>query len=127
MRPGDERIQFIGFRPDTAQLFCQASVYFQPSEFESFGLAVCEAMMFGLPCVVSNCGGLAELVQNGKSGFVVEGWSEDPLAQKLTELISDDRKRNEMGRFSRKRYLESFTEERWLSGFSEIVKDMMCQ
>ena len=123
----DARIKFIGFEPDTATLYSGAAVYFQPSEFESFGLAVCEAMMHGLPCVVTDCGGPAELVQNETNGYVLRESDEDLMVEKILDLVQDNKKRTEMGRLSRNRYLDLFTEDRWRDGFNKIVEEVAAQ
>ena len=121
---GHKEIRFLGFVPDPDNLYIQASLYFQPSEFENCSLAVCDAMMFGLPCVVTDCGGLPEQVINERNGFVVSESNEELIAEKILELINDEQKRSEMGDYSRKRYLEAFTESHWKTAFDRLVKEI---
>jgi len=120
----EPRIRFLGFRSDPDNLYVQAAVYFQPSEFESFGLAICEAMMFGLPCVVTDCGGPRELVEDGKNGYLIRESDEDLLTERIICLLHDEKLRQKMGEHSRKRYLENFTESKWVNGFSRILREM---
>ena len=102
----DPRIRFLGFKTDPNDLYAQASVYFQPSQFESFGLAICEAMMFGLPCVVTDCGGPRELVEDGITGFVIDQEKEDLMVEKIALLLLNSELRSKMGALSRQRYLK---------------------
>ncbi len=109
----EDRVRFLGFSTQPDDVLIKSSIYFQPSKFESFGLGVCEAMMFSLPCVVTDCGGVVELVENGKTGFVVPEWEEEIMVDKLLTLIRSEALRKEMGTKARLRYLEHFTVQEW--------------
>lgn len=68
-----------------------------PSHYESFGMVALEAMACGTPVVASQIGGLAFLVQDGLTGYVVPYGEAPLLAEKLTRLIMDPPLRREMG------------------------------
>lgn len=72
-------------------------VYVALSREESFGVAIIEAGAVGKPVVVSNVGGLPEVVVDGKTGFIVP--KEDPLAASLVieQLIRDQNLREKIG------------------------------
>lgn len=121
----DRRIRLLGFVEDPSPLYSEATLYFQPSEFESFGLAICEAMMSGLPCIVSDCGGPSELVTNGVNGYVVQRTDEDGMVQCVLDLLEHKSIRTAMGTESRARYLQLFTERHWRISFDSMVADML--
>lgn len=75
------------------------SVFAVPSteDSESFGVAAVESMACGVPVVVSNVGGLPEVVKEGETGFVVPKESPDELAEAMNTLINDEEKRTQMG------------------------------
>ena len=78
----DERVELPGFVDVTAELG-QARCFALSSLKESFGLACVEAMAFGLPCVVTACGGPQEIIDAAALGAVVP--VDDPRA--LAEAI----------------------------------------
>ncbi len=70
---------------------------------ESFGVAVIEASACEKPVVVSNKGGLVEVVEDGVTGIVVESQNPQAIASALEKLINDENLRKEMGRKGRAR------------------------
>jgi L-malate glycosyltransferase len=64
---------------------------------ESFGVAAVESMACGVPVVVSNVGGLPEVVLEGKTGYVVKKENPAKLAAAFLKLIENPDTRNEMG------------------------------
>ncbi len=66
------RINFVGYNSDVLSYYKKAYLYFQPSISESQGIAVVEAMANGIPCIVSNVGGLPEVVKDGITGYVCD-------------------------------------------------------
>jgi L-malate glycosyltransferase len=64
---------------------------------ESFGVAAVESMACGIPVVVSNVGGLPEVVLEGKTGFVVEKENPSQLADAFIKLLEDPELRRKMG------------------------------
>lgn len=97
------RAIFKGSSQSPQKYYRHAAVYFQPSTLESHGLAVLEAMSFGIPCVVSNVGGMPESVADKVTGFVAESNNPEEMAQRLIELIENSSLRRYMGNNSIKR------------------------
>lgn len=87
----------------------QASVFVLPALFEPCGLVVAEAMAHGLPCIVSDAGGLSEFVEEGRSGYIVPPRDASLLAERLVTLLEHDDLRREMGRNSLERVCREFT------------------
>ena len=81
-----DRINFLGARSDVQEYYSRSYLYFQPSIVESFGISVIEAQFFGLPCIVSDSGGLPETIVNGQSGLVVSNFFEKYLEAFFTIL-----------------------------------------
>lgn len=52
-------------------LLSNTDIYLQPSKYESLGIAIIEALSYGIPVIASNTGGIPELVDDGKNGFLI--------------------------------------------------------
>jgi glycosyltransferase involved in cell wall biosynthesis len=78
---------------------------------ESFGLPAAEAAASGLPVIVTRSGGLAELVVDGVTGYVVNRADSGQLAGAIVQLLLDDRAKTSMGIQGRKRVIELFSWE----------------
>jgi len=79
-----------------------------PSFPEPFGLVVAESMALAKPVVGTKMGGIAEQIENGVTGFLVEPNNPGQLAAALELLLSDSELRRKMGENGRKRFLEMF-------------------
>jgi glycosyltransferase involved in cell wall biosynthesis len=83
------------------QVFREADVFVLPSQNEGMSVAVLEAMACGLPVVVTDTGGTAELVQENVNGFVIPWSNVNDLTEKLALLVRDQQLRHRMGNASR--------------------------
>ena len=77
--------------------YSASEIVVMPSHYESFGMVALEAMACGTPVVASQVGGLAFLVRDGETGYVVPGNDVQMLAKRLVELIKDKDLRNKLG------------------------------
>lgn len=75
--------------PELADLFRVSDAVLVPSYSESFGLVALEAKACGTPVLAHNVGGLAELVDHGRSGILIDSLDPAVWAQHLAELIAD--------------------------------------
>jgi len=107
-------IKFLGFQRNIAELYSQCDIYFQPSLMESHGIAVVDAMIMGLPSVVSNTGGLPESVVDGITGYVINPSDTDTMVEKLLTLLEDENLRKSMGMAGKERYKTKFSQDRWI-------------
>jgi glycosyltransferase involved in cell wall biosynthesis len=81
----EERVRFLGFRSDVALLMAACDLIAHTStEPEPFGRVIVEAMLCGKPVVASQSGGAVELVETGKTGWLVP--PADPI--RLAEIIT---------------------------------------
>ena len=83
------RVHLLGNRSDVAALLARADVFALPSRFEGLPSAVIEAMAAGVPIVATNGGGVAELIEDGVSGWVVPPASPAALASAIRDALAD--------------------------------------
>ena len=79
-----------------AKLYSAADVYLFPTLAETFGMTIVEAMSCGLPVITFETGGVPEIVENEKTGFVVEYKNGEKLISALEKLLVNDDLREKM-------------------------------
>lgn len=85
-------VVFLGKRDEVAPLLSLADILLLPSEKESFGLVALEAMACGVPVIGSNAGGIPEVVEHGRSGFLSAVGDVDDMAKNTLVLLNDHTK-----------------------------------
>jgi glycogen(starch) synthase len=92
----EHKVLFLGFVDDETLLKLQkcADVSVVPSLFEPFGIVALEAMAAKSPVVVSDTGGLSEIVDHNATGFKVYPNNPDSLAWGITKILIDENYRN---------------------------------
>ncbi len=109
---------------EVVKFYQAADVFVLPTYSEAFNLDIIEAMACELPVVTTRAGGNPEIVEDGKTGFLVEVGDSSALANAVIKLLSNEDLRKKMGKNGRKR-VESFswdnTVTNLLSFYREIV------
>jgi len=96
-------VQLPGFLEDLDEFYAALDLYIMPSRSEGWGLTALRAMAFGLPVIASNVGGLPELVEHGKSGWLAPPDSSLALADVIVDAASDLARLGDFGRNARRR------------------------
>ena len=82
-------VRFMGVRSNIGPLIASADLLLLPSQHESFGLAALEAMACGVPVIASKVGGLPEVIDDGKNGFLFSVGNTEEAAEKAVNLLKD--------------------------------------
>jgi len=96
-----ERVHFLGKHEAVQNILPIADVMLMPSELESFGLAALEAMACKVPAISTNEGGVPELIEHGKNGYLAKVGDVEAMTGYALELLTDDARLNEMGELAR--------------------------
>jgi glycosyltransferase involved in cell wall biosynthesis len=96
-------VEFLGWQtgPALARLYQAAEIVVVPSMYEPFGLVALEAMACGRPVVASRTGGLAEVVADGSTGYLVPPGDYLSLAQRMAQLLLEPARAAAMGQAAR--------------------------
>ena len=90
----------------------QAHVFALASHDEAIGVAIMEAMAMSLPVVVTDVGGVSELVRDGREGLLVKPHSPGDMAKAIGDLLMDSKRCCRLGKSGAKRVRQRFSSER---------------
>lgn len=110
-------------KDNVVDFYKSANIYYQPSLIESFGFAVIEAMSFGLPCVVSNVGGLPEVIDNNENGFLCNLDSEKDAVSKIIKLLNNDLEYKRISQNSKIKTQTTFSESIWTNHMNKTLNE----
>jgi N-acetyl-alpha-D-glucosaminyl L-malate synthase BshA len=91
-------VLFEGEQQDPVPLLSCADLFLLPSSQESFGMAALEAMACEVPVVASRIGGLPELIDDGKTGFLCAMDDTDGMAACALEVLTNEARSAEVGK-----------------------------
>ncbi len=120
-----DRVHFMGKQPRIADFFSIADLFLLPSEMEAFGLAALEAMACEVPVVVSRTGGLLEVVEHGKSGYLAEVGDIDAMADAALAILSDDALRQRIGRIAREAALDRYAHHKVIPMYEQFYREVL--
>ena len=124
--PYRDRIHVLGFRKDAPAVIAACDAAVLPSvKREGLPKTVIEAMAYGVPPVVTDCGGSPELVVDGVSGFVVPVRDPEALAGAINELYADAELRARLGQGARERIASTFRIEDTVARTLELYRDLV--
>lgn len=114
-----------GFRRDACSLIaaCHCSVLASLKR-EGLPKTVIEAMVYGVPPVVTDTGGSAELVVHGETGFVVPPGEPEALARSIQYLCEHPSEAEAMGRLARRRIDECFNVHQTVARTLELYREL---
>jgi glycosyltransferase involved in cell wall biosynthesis len=121
---GLDCVNFLGYRKkeDLPEFYAAADIFVFPSVEEVFGLVLVEAAAAGLPLVASKlAGGTADLVREGRNGYVVDPRDIDEMGERLRRLCDSRELRKSMGEESHRIITESVNIHRSADGFVEAI------
>lgn len=118
---------YLGTREDIAFLLNLCDIFVLPSYKEGFPVTVLEAKACAKPCVVSDCEGCVEAIQNGFDGILAKMRDSSDLAEKIDLLLGDERLRINLGQNAFKdalQYDENFIARRYLELYDEMFEGL---
>jgi L-malate glycosyltransferase len=95
------RVEFLGKVDRVYEKLSISDLMLVPSEMESFGLAALEGMACELPSIATLVGGVPEVIDHGRSGFLAAVGDVDAMAGYAIDILSDEKRLREMGKVAR--------------------------
>ena len=109
---------------EIAACYSACEVFALPSRGEGFGLVYLEAMACGKPVIGGAHGGAPEVIEDGKTGYLVQHGDVSQLATSLETLLSDPALAAEMGARGRERVERDFKFDAFAKGFTRILREL---
>jgi len=120
----ERSVRCLGFQRDIRWIECAADVQILCSDSEPLGTAILESMALGVPVVISEGGGLMEIVLDGEHGFVVPRGDPAMLATRVGQLLADEAMRHNFGQRARRLVESNLTARHCADRISAIYESI---
>jgi glycosyltransferase involved in cell wall biosynthesis len=118
---------FLGYQEDVAPFYAAFDALVLPSSNEGTPVSAIEALAAGRPVVATRVGGVPDVVEEGKDGFLVEPGATDELADRLGQLARDPELREQMGRAGRERVLPRYSVDRLVDDVDRLYRSLLSE
>lgn len=118
----DHLVRFVGHREDASRFFGLFDVFWLASDFEGMSNSLMEAMAAGVPVVAGDIPPNRELIDHGKTGYLVPVGDSKAFAQHADRLLADDELRRKISDTARERMRAEFSVERMVERYGEVYR-----
>ena len=116
-----DRVEFLGHREDVGTLLADADVFVLPSRSEAFPNGAIEAMAAGLPVIASAVGGLRDLIDDGRTGLLVQHPDDaGAFAAAVHRVLTDGGLAARLGAAARAEVRDRYSFERMVHAFEDL-------
>jgi glycosyltransferase involved in cell wall biosynthesis len=120
-----ERLIWAGLRDDMPDVYFASDVVAVTSDNEGTAVSAIEAHAAGLPVVSTRVGGMASVVTEGESGFLVDPEDETAFVTAVAEVLRDDALRRRLGENAAHRVRSDFSLERLVAGVDALYRRLL--
>ena len=112
---------------DKEAFFRTADIFVFPTYYhnECFPLVLLEAMQHGVPCISTCEGGVPDIIEDGKTGYIVERRRPEQLVAKMERILNDRVLRESMGRAGRCKFEQEFTLRTFEERICEVLGNLV--
>lgn len=121
----DKRCQFLGVRSDVGDLLQTFDVFVLSSLWEGMPISLLEAQYFGVASVVTNVGGIPEVIEDGYNGLIVQPKDTDGLASAILKVLRDDSMRNRLGQNGKEVFRHRFTIDKMADTYIDLIDKIL--
>lgn len=120
-----DKVLFLGKQKNISDLLSISDVKLLFSEKESFGLVLLEAMACGVPCIGTNVGGVPEVIEHGKTGYLVDVGDNDQAAKYAIELVTNNSLYHEFSKRAIESTKNKFCSDKIINEYVDIYKSLL--
>ena len=106
---------------EVKKFFSEIDIYLLLSGMEGLGQTIIEALLMEKPVIATNTGGIPELIEDGKTGFLIETGNHEDLIKKINQIFAQPVKANNMGSEGKKIIKENFSWDKIAKKFVLIL------
>src|SRR5437879_1571492 len=118
-------VLFLGKQEEIREKLALADIMLMPSELESFGLAALEAMACEVVPIATRVGGVPEVIEHGKSGYLADVGDVATMARYALELLGDEKRLQEMAKASRAVAQSRFCSSKIIPQYEEFYRRVL--
>jgi L-malate glycosyltransferase len=118
-------VLFLGKQDDIYEKLAVADIMLMPSELESFGLAALEAMACEVVPIATRAGGVPEVIEHGKSGYLAEVGDVETMARHAIDLLSNDELLQQMAKQARAAAKERFCATKIVAQYEDFYRRVL--
>lgn len=119
----EKNVDFLGWRRDIHKLMSDADLLLMPSKDEGVPNVVQEAMYIGLPVIGSEAGGMAEIISDGKTGWILPSDRPDLWAERIIWCRQNQDACSRIAYNASRFASENFDETLWGEKYADIIHD----
>lgn len=120
-----EYVTFLGFQAEINSLLSEFDIFILSSIREGIPVSMLEAMAMRVPVVVTNVGGIPEVIENSVDGILVESQNPEMIANALRKLGNDSSLRRKMGEAGYKKVKSLFSREAICRQYEQLYFDLL--
>ncbi|OGW83142.1 MAG: hypothetical protein A2987_04300 [Omnitrophica bacterium RIFCSPLOWO2_01_FULL_45_10] len=117
------RMIFTGFIEDIKEIYAISDMLLVPSSAEPFGRVVVEAMLYGVPVIATRVGGIPEIVEDGKTGILINSRGPEEIAAAILRLSGAPQEARRLVETARRTAIERFGMARMMFEIESIIKE----
>jgi glycosyltransferase involved in cell wall biosynthesis len=119
-----EFVIFAGFVSDIETVYPALDVFLFPSTFEGLGTSLLAAMSYEVPSIAFSCCAFGEIIENERSGLLVETGNVPQLLQAVTHLLRDKKLARAIGQAGRQRVAAVFSSDRMVEETLKVYQEV---
>lgn len=120
-----KNFHLVGVQKEVIPYLNIMDIYLSSSEFEGLPIAMLEAMACEVPVVATRAGGIGEVIQHGKQGFLCEVEDWEDLEKYCLSILSDNELHKKMSKAARQQVLENFSMNKMVLELEKVYNSVL--
>jgi glycosyltransferase involved in cell wall biosynthesis len=120
-------VHFTGWITETAKMYADLDMMLLTSKNEGTPVTVIEAMYYKIPVISSNVGGLSDLIEDGKTGFLVNSLNAEDYTPVIVKLLESVQEREKIGSEAHNFIKKKFNVNRLIADITDLYTHLLQQ